>query len=599
MARLRLRTQLLVATLLIVLTLLTAVLLVVRHSMRSEIAEGLRQRTNASLQVVENIQQERDLQLFRTAAMLAELPTLKGAMATRHAMTIQDASGPFWKLAASELFVLSDPGGQIFTLHVSKPGWEESLAQVELKNSIKQGVNSAWWYGHGQLYRVFLRPILAGSQNHERQLGIIAVGYQIDSTAAAQAAQLSASQIAWAINDKIIASTLSSKEESELEKKSRLYCDVKAGPHEISLGTDSYQAATVLIQEGLPASVRCYVLKSLQPANAFLVRLNRTIAILGLSVIVLAGVLLNFASRMIAHPLEDLISDVGTLARREYAYSTKLPGNRETAELGEAFSIMRGEVLTFEQRRFATERAAAFGRAASALSHDLRHYLTVLVANAEFLYEAEKLKLNRNEIYDEIKTASEQMTDLLDSLRELWRTEPSISPRLAAIDQTIRHAVDAVRARAEMRSRKILWHTSGEMTGMFDPHKIERAFLNLVLNALEASAQSQREIEIDIRSFAGQFEIRVTDHGPGVPPLIRETLFDPFVSFGKSTGSGLGLAIVNKIIHDHAGHVAMEATSQSGTTFLVKLPRAVSVLIEAGERPGKEPCASNLAFGGH
>jgi signal transduction histidine kinase len=261
----------------------------------------------------------------------------------------------------------------------------------------------------------------------------------------------------------------------------------------------------------------------------------------------------------------------------------KRSGSRE-AKLDEALSNMRGEVLTSEQRRVASERVAAFSKAASSICHDLRHYLTVLVANAEFLYEAEKLKLNRDEIYDEIKTASGQMTDLLDSLRELWRTEGSISPRPAAIDQTIRHAVDAVRARSEMRSRTIVWRTSGEMAGMFDPQKIERAFLNLVLNAFEASAQTQSEIEIDIRSCSEQFEIRVIDHGPGVSPPIRDTLFDPFVSFGKSTGTGLGLAIVNKIVRDHAGQVTVETTSHSGTTFLVKLPRAVGTLSEPMQR---------------
>ena len=74
-----------------------------------------------------------------------------------------------------------------------------------------------------------------------------------------------------------------------------------------------------------------------------------------------------------------------------------------------------------------------------------------MVANAEFLYEAEKLKLNRDEIYEEIKTASEQMIDLLDSLRELAREERSIAPIPASLNQTLRRAVDAVRARPEMR----------------------------------------------------------------------------------------------------------------------------------------------------
>ncbi len=237
---------------------------------------------------------------------------------------------------------------------------------------------------------------------------------------------------------------------------------------------------------------------SLQPVNAFLDRLNRIILILGLSSMVLAALLLTFVSRTITHPLDELVAGVRALAQGDYAYSINPRGTSEVAELGETFSKMRAELLVSEQRRFATERIAAFGRAASSISHDLRHYLAAVVANAEFLYEAEKLKLNRDEIYGEIKTASEQMTDLLDSLRELSREDGALSLRPAAIDRTMDHAVDAVRARAEMRNRTISLRMSGEAMGMFDPQKIERVFINLVLNACEASEQTQSEIAIDL-----------------------------------------------------------------------------------------------------
>ena len=106
MARLRLRTQLLIATLLIICALLGALLFCVRRTVRSEIAEGVRQSTNASLNAFENVQQEHEMDLSQTAALLAELPTLKAVMATQHAITIQDASEPLWKLAGSQLFVL-------------------------------------------------------------------------------------------------------------------------------------------------------------------------------------------------------------------------------------------------------------------------------------------------------------------------------------------------------------------------------------------------------------------------------------------------------------------------------------------------------------
>lgn len=580
MARLRLRTQLVVGTLLIICALLGSLLVIVRHIVRTEIADGVQQSTDASLHAFENVQQQRDLELSRTAALMSELPPLIAVLTTQHALTIQDASKPFWKLAGSQLFVLSSPDGQIYALHVSQNGWNAGLAETNLKRSIDQGDDSAWWYGDGQLYRVFLHTVLAGAGNNQRQVGIIAVGYQIDSSVAAQLSLASGSQIALVTGDQIIATTLSAPEEKALGQMRPDWAG-STKSHELSLGTNSFQAANVLLHAGPPADVRCYVLMSLEPANAFLRRLNRTIVLLGVSAIMLAGLLLSFVSRTITHPLDNLVAGVRALAGGDYVYSIDPRGSSEVAELGEAFSKMRGELLAAEQRRFANERIAALGRAASSISHDLRHYLAAVVANAEFLYEAERLKLNRDDIYCEIKTASEQMTDLLDSLRELSRGEGSISPRPASIDIAIRHAVDAVRARPEMRNRVVSVRISGDMAGTFDPQKIERALFNLVLNACEASITSESEIEIELDSSASMFEIRVIDHGSGIPSAICHTLFDPFVSFGKSNGTGLGLAIVSKVIHDHGGSVAVEDTSASGTTFLVRLPRAPQALGKA------------------
>ncbi len=116
---------------------------------------------------------------------------------------------------------------------------------------------------------------------------------------------------------------------------------------------------------------------------------------------------------------------------------------------------MRGELLASQQRQIETERIAALGRAASSLSHDLRHYLAAVVANAEFLYEADELKLDKSEIYKEIQTASTQMTDLIDSLRELADQRRAISPEPTDLDRVIRRAIEAVKVRPEFRSRTI------------------------------------------------------------------------------------------------------------------------------------------------
>src|SRR5277367_1372489 len=172
LARLRLRTQLLTATLVIICALLGSLLLIVRHTVRSEIDEGVRQSTTDSLRAFENVQQERELQLSRTAAMLAELPTLKALMTTEHALTIQDASEPLWKLAGSQLFLLAGTDGHVLGFHGTSPRWKTEVVEENLARSIEQGDDAAWWYGEGQLYRVFLRPITSGTAAERRQLGL-------------------------------------------------------------------------------------------------------------------------------------------------------------------------------------------------------------------------------------------------------------------------------------------------------------------------------------------------------------------------------------------------------------------------------------------
>src|SRR5208282_2292774 len=502
MASLRLRTQLLIANLLIVCGLTGAILFIVRSQVRSEIDQQVRDSTAASVRAFTSVQKQRELQLSRTAALLAELPTLKAMMTTEHAPTIQDASLPFWRLAGSDLFLIANPAGQILGFHVRRDVWNPATAEPDLKRSLEQGEDAAWWYAAGQLYWVFLRPITAGTETETKQLGVIAVGEQVDSSVAQQLAVGAGSQIVLASGNNIIASTFPASEEPELQALFGAADDDDANStREVSLRSNQYDVTSVLIHDGPPTPVRCYVLVSLGPANKSIQQLNRTIFILGLSAVLFGALLLTFVSRTITRPLDNLVAGVRALATGDYAYAITTPtGSSEVAEVGDAFAKMRSELLASQQRWIANERTAALGRAASSISHDLRHHLAALVANAEFLYEAEKLKLDRNEVYNEIKAASEQMLDLLDSLRELSREDGAISPVPASLEQAVRHAVEAVLTRPEFRSRTISVHATGETDGVFDPKKIERAFFNLILNSCEATAQWQGHIEVEISS---------------------------------------------------------------------------------------------------
>ncbi|MGB7846273.1 MAG: HAMP domain-containing sensor histidine kinase [Candidatus Acidiferrum sp.] len=582
MTTLRLRSQLFIAALLIILGLTGSLLYFIRHTVNTEIQKQVRDGTDESVRAFESVQRQRELQLSRTAAMLADLPTLEALMTTEDALTIQDGSETFWKLAGSDLFVLAKPDREVVALHMTMPGWSYSTAEHDLRRSADIGEDAAWWYDDGRLYWVFLHPIISGAGPTSRQLGLLAVGIQVDSAVAQQLSIAAAgNQIALTTNDTVIASTLPAQDAAELQRRIRsgaLSANDTSG--EIALETDQYTFSSVLLHGTSPSPVHCYVMMPLVPVNTFIRRLNYSIFAVGGLAVLFGVILFGFVARTITHPLDNLVAGVKALAAGDFTYSITPRGSRELVELSTSFAQMRSQLLALQQQRIETERIAALARAASSISHDLRHYLAAVVANAEFLYEADELKLKKDEIYEEIKTAANQMTDLIDSLRELSHQRPAITPSHTRVDQVIRRAIEAIHSKPEFRDARIVLTASDELEGMFDARKLERVFFNLILNACEATAGIDDSIVVDAQNRGTGFEIRVTDCGPGIPGSIRNTLFDPFVSFGKPNGTGLGLAIVSKIVQDHSGSVSIERTSESGTTVLVRLPAALDAVPE-------------------
>jgi len=560
---------------LIILGLTGSLLYFIRHTVDSEIQKQVKDGTDESVRAFESFQRQRELQLSRMGAMLADLPTMKALMSTQHAPTIQDGSESFWKLAESDLLVLAKPNGNIVALHMTKPGWSIQTVEGDLKRSTDAGEDASWWYDDGRLYWIFLHPITSGAGPTMQPLGFLAVGYQVDSAVAQQLSVAAQNQIALATNNTVIASTLPGRDTAELQRRMRSGAFSSTSTSgDIALDTDQYAYSSVLLHGSSPVPVRCYVMMPLVPVNSFIKRLNYSIYVAGGLAVLFGMILFGFVARTITHPLDNLVAGVKALAAGDFTYSITPRGSTELVELSTSFAQMRSQLLALQQDRIEHERIAALARAAGSISHDLRHYLAAVVANAEFLYEADQLKLKKDEIYEEIKTAANQMTDLIDSLRELSYQRSAITPTRTRIDQVIRRAIEAIHSKPEFRETRIVLSSSGDLEGMFDARKLERVFFNLILNACEAMGETEGSIVVDAKNTSKGFEVRVHDSGQGIPNGIRDSLFDPFVSSGKPNGTGLGLAIVSKIVQDHSGSVSIEQTSESGTTVLVRLPAA-------------------------
>ena len=214
-------------------------------------------------------------------------------------------------------------------------------------------------------------------------------------------------------------------------------------------------------------------------------------------------------------------------------------------------------------------------RMVALICHDLRLPLTSILANAEFLTQSDISETERNEFYREIRWSIERMNSLVTSLVEYSKGRDTFRPAVRNIVETVEHAICMTRVRHEFGRITIQHHHQGLAVGWFDPNRLERVIANLVLNACEAVSPDLGLIVITTTGNQAYLQIGVWDNGPGIPPEIQESAFQPFVSYGKAKGSGLGLAIAKEIVEDHGGQIYIDGRSGTGTSFNITIPFAI------------------------
>jgi signal transduction histidine kinase len=573
----RLRTKYLLSLLVVSSIVTWATLWVVGRSVRVQLRKQIGDDLSNSVVVFRDFQNQREIGLASSAELLAGLPGLKALMTTRDAVTIQDASAYIWHSAPSDLFVLANPEGTVLALHTSIPGMTRSIAQDLLHGSLQKDQPSYWWYGAGHLYQVFLQPIYFGKPSEGSALGVLGVGHEISETLARQVSRIASSQVAFFYGNTLITSTLHAEQSPELINFiSNPSATDAPGPTDVRLGEETFAASTVRLAPDAPPYVRLSVLKSYENASLFLSDLNRLLLALGLLAVAGGSAAVFLISITFTKPLANLVAGVRALATGDFSYPLTIRGSDEISELTGAFDRMRTSLQRTQQELLAAERLATIGRTASSISHDLRHPLTAVVANAEFLCEEDLTPLQREELYREIRMAVEQLTDLIDSLLEFSQARESLRRVFGGVEKTVERAVHTVRARSEYQRVSISVIREGRCETWFDQKKVERAIVNLLLNACEFAPPQAGRVEVNLRESKDQIEIRVVDNGPGVPMPIRDKLFEPFVSYGKQNGVGLGLAIGQKIFQDHGGDACLESTEHGKTVFRLTLPIIVS-----------------------
>ncbi len=572
MPRTRLRTRFLLSMVLITVGLTALSLLVVRHSVQNHVREGIVQDLRTSVTTFQNFQRDREAMLTHSAELVADLPITRAIMTAHDPATIQDASKDVWPLTGSDLLVLANRDGTVVALHTKSEGFTREAAQKYLERSLNEEDPSHWWFGNHHLYQTFVQPVYFGAKTEGPLLGFLIIGYEIDNRLAREVSTVSASQVAFSYGNEIVATTL-----TPFQAQGSVVSVLAAGSsqgttRDVEVSNENFVATSLDLSGQQQTPVRLTVLGSYDQAAKFLDNLNRLLLLLGLTAILIGSGLVFLISHTFTRPLASLVEGVRALEHGDFYHPLDPRGSDEVAELTSAFDRMRISLLKTQQALLESEQLATIGRMASSISHDLRHALAAVVANSEFLCDGRLTSAQREELYQEVRTGVNQMTDLIDSLLEFARTRESLNPTYSNVVETVQRAMQAVRLHPRHQGTLIEVHGNGPSSAWFDPRKLERALYNLLLNACEAAPSREGMVQVTIEKTAATVIIDVSDNGPGIAEPIRDRLFHPFVSFGKANGTGLGLTVVQKIVQDHGGTVLMERTPDARTVFRITIP---------------------------
>ena len=584
------RTLLLVSLLALSFGLTAFSLLAVRFTLNHQIQLDLSSDLQHSVYTYRNFQEQCRQMLARETALLADLPSLKALMTTQDERTIEDAGKRFWIISGGDLFQLYSPAGHLIT-SFSRGARSQTFSNAELEAEtrilIAQPQKARSLAIGDRLYETIAQPLYFGSENGGTLVGYVVLGYAIDGSTALKVGEAAAAEVVFTVNGKVAVSTLSPALEDALSANPVLQRLTPGNFADVKLDQVRYLAAVMPLSPAdtqLSGRVTLVVLRSYSEANHLIESINRWLLGLGMLALLLGGLIAVYLSLRVTRPLEALVDGARALGRGDFRYQLPNEGTAEIRELTQAFDHMRLELESSQRALVDSERLATIGRMASSISHDLRHYISAMYANAEFLSLASTPQSEREELIFEVQTAVHGMTDLLDSLLGFSQTGRTLLVSYESLPYLIERAAGLLRAHPETRALDLRLDELPNVETWVDATKFVRVVFNLLLNACQAANRGTDIPRVNLWLIEEEQRITllIEDNGPGVPESLVKTMFEPFVSRGRENGTGLGLTLAQHIAQEHGGSVQLEESAPGKTVFSLILNKPALMRLRKG-----------------
>ena len=292
-----------------------------------------------------------------------------------------------------------------------------------------------------------------------------------------------------------------------------------------------------------------------------------------------------FVSRKVTRPILSLSDAAERVSNGDLNARAKAHTSDEVGRLTRAFGVMVAQVKQMLRRVEESRQMAAVGKFASQISHEIRNPLTSLKMNLQALrrgVESGELTLYATPVEIALREV-ERLEAVVRGVLSLGRRRETKREPFA-LHQVLRDSLEACAGESEERGIRVELECGGGPDRILgDSLELEGAIVNLLRNAGEAMSDGGT-VRMWTETVAGgadglpsSVRIHVVDQGPGIPPDLREKIFDPFVST-KEGGTGFGLALALQAVEGHGGSIVLtESAPGEGAHFLVELPLAMAV----------------------
>ncbi|MEM1030817.1 MAG: ATP-binding protein [Myxococcota bacterium] len=255
------------------------------------------------------------------------------------------------------------------------------------------------------------------------------------------------------------------------------------------------------------------------------------------------------------------------------------------AYLAERLNIFGGRLEAVTKRAEENEQLAALGRLAAALAHEIRNPLGSIRGSVELLRTGPNLDEEDRRLCAIVERETTRLNDLVTDMLHLGRPrDPERRPiDLADLAQSV---VELAEGAVAGRDLTIRYQGPPSLEIVADAAQMRQLLWNLVRNAIQAS-DAGHEIVITIEppspadvSPPRDVTLTVADEGSGIPSSKRDLIFEAFYTT-RSHGVGIGLAVVKQVTDAHGFRLEVDTAEGSGTTFTVRIPRAVPAALSA------------------